>query len=130
MKISDSRHQQLVVVAFEGRFDTWDLLEVGPQIRDLISSAQDFVAFELSQVSAIDAGGMSLILECQRQLRDRGLDLILVGAKGGTADSLQAAQVGDRINITTNVDLAVSMVASTIAIDPSSLLSEMDGEEL
>lgn len=130
MKISDSNRDEVLVIAFEGNLATWDLLEVGPTLKNLISGANGVVVFDLSEVNAVDAGGVSLLLAAHSQLGKRGLNLILAGAKGTAADALRAANMSTSVSMAMTVDQAVTMGAPTLEIDPSSLLSELDGEEL
>lgn len=130
MKISDSKRDEVLVIGFEGSLTAWDLLEVGPQLRSLIASAASVVVFDLSGVNDVDAGGMSLLRTVHSQLGERGLNLILAGAKGAAADALREEKMSMQISMATTVDQAVTMAAPTVEIDPSSLLEELGGEEL
>lgn len=130
MKIRDSKRDEVLIVAFEGNLTTWDLLEVGPTLQNLISSATGVVVFDMSEVNEVDSGGTSLLLAAHSQLGKRGLNLILAGAKGAAADALREAQMSTRISMATTVDQAVTMAAPTLEIDPSSLLNELGDVEL
>ena len=86
--------------------------------------------FDLSMVNEVDEGGLALLRSVHSQLQARGLTLILAGAQGAAADSLREANLSTSISMATTVDQAVTMAAPTLEIDPSSLLSELGGEEL
>ena len=130
VKIRESKRDEVLVIAFEGNLTTWDLLEVGPTLHNLISGATGVVVFDLSEVNEVDAGGISLLLAAHSQLGKRGLNLILAGAKGAAADALREAKMSTRISLAMTVDQAFTMAAPTLEIDPSSLLSELGDVEL
>ncbi len=130
MKITQSYRDEVLVVGFEGNLTTWDQLEVGQQLRSTIEEAKGIVVFDLSEVREIDDCGISLLRESNQQLGSRGLNLILAGAKDTAADALREAKVSSQISMATTIDQAVTMAAPTVEIDPTSLLGELDGEEL
>ena len=68
VKISDSKRDEVLVIGFEGSLTTWDLLEVGPQLRSLIASAASVVVFDLSGVDDVGAGGISMLRAAHSQL--------------------------------------------------------------
>ena len=86
--------------------------------------------FDMSEVNEVDSGGISLLLAAHSKLGERGLNLILAGAKGAAADALREANMSTRISLATTVDQAFTMTTPTLEIDPSSLLSELGDVEL
>lgn len=130
MKITQSQREEVLVVSFEGNLTTWEQLEIGQQLKEAIDGAKGVVVFDLSEVKELDDCGIGLLRESNRQLGTRGLNLILAGARATAADALREANISSQIAMALSVDQAVTMAAPTVEIDPSSLLDELNGEEL
>lgn len=130
MKITQSHREEVLVIGFEGNLTTWEQLEIGQQLKEAIDGAKGVVVFDLTEVKELDDCGIGLLRESDRQLGSRGLNLILAGARATAADALRDANISSQIAMATSVDQAVTMAAPTVEIDPSSLLDELNGEDL
>lgn len=130
MKITQSHREEVLVIGLEGNLTTWEQLEIGQQLKEAIDGAKGVVVFDLSEVKELDDCGIGLLRESNLQLGSRGLNLILAGARATAADALRNANISSQIAMATSVDQAVTMAAPTVEIDPSSLLDELNGEEL
>jgi|GEM_PF-2707880 anti-anti-sigma regulatory factor len=129
MKISESYRDGILVVGFDGDSDAWSVPGVRERLVELLTNASGVVVFDLSHAEGIDDGGVSLLCDCKRRLVARGQDLIIGGEQEALKAPLRKAHLIGSISAA-SIDEAITMASPTMDIDPSSLLNDLDDEEL
>lgn len=124
MRLAHSIQHEVLVIRLEGSLAAWEILEIGTQLKDLITNANNMVVMDLTQVDQIDAAGIGVLTECHRRLTERGSNLLLAGAKGPAANAIRMAQLSEFMQMAMTVDQAITMAAPTLEIDPDKLLDD------
>lgn len=124
MRLAHSIQHEVLVIRLEGSLSAWGILEIGTQLKDLITNASNMIVIDLTQVDQIDSAGIGVLTECHRRMIERGSNLLLAGAKGAAANAIRMAKLSEFMQLAMSVDQAVSMAAPTLEIDPDKLLDD------
>lgn len=99
MEIRNSRVNGYPFLEVSGRVDLHTSSKLRSALNQWVSKKASCVLVEVDNVSHMDTSGVATLIECQREMKEQGGKLLLVGVNHHVGEALSLAGVEDDFEV-------------------------------
>ncbi len=108
MDISVRKSDQISIVSIAGSIDALTADRITGCIDERISSGENQMVIDLSEVEFMSSAGLRIILGALKEIRKRGGNLCIAGAQAGVKRVLKMSGFPKILKIYNNIDNAIA----------------------